>query len=81
MLAGFKYQKTFRETMIENHPQGYSNLSGVEIQRYRKFTGQEYAICDIYYERFTSFKFYRASYKNKNYVIAQMEVKTISIFL
>lgn len=63
MRAGFKYQKTFRETMIENHSQGYSNLSGAEIQRYRKFTGQEYVICDIYYERFTFFKFYRARYK------------------
>lgn len=63
MRAGFKYQKTFRETMIENHSQGYSNLSGAEIQRYRKFTGKEYVICDIYYERFTFFKFYRARYK------------------
>ena len=63
MRAGFKYQKTFRETMIENHSQGYSNLSGAEIQRYRKFTGKEYVVCDIYYERFTFFKFYRARYK------------------
>ncbi|MFT4169806.1 MAG: hypothetical protein QM653_11880 [Dysgonomonas sp.] len=63
MRAGFKYQKTFRETMIENHSQGYSNLSGAEIQRYRKFTGKEYVICDIYYERDTFFKFYRARYK------------------
>lgn len=63
MKAGFKYQKTFRETMIENHSQGYSNLSGTEIQRYRKYTGKDYIICDIYYDRFTFFKFYRARYK------------------
>lgn len=61
--AGFKYQKTFRETMIENHSQGYSNLLGTEIQRYRKYTGKDYVICDIYYDRFTFFKFYRARYK------------------
>jgi len=63
MNAGFKYQKTFRETMIENHSQGYSNLSGAEIHRYRKYTGKEYVICDIYYEQFTTFKFYRARYR------------------
>lgn len=63
MQAGFKYQKTFRETMIENHSQGYSNLLGTEIQRYRKYTGKDYVICDIYYDRFTFFKFYRARYK------------------
>jgi hypothetical protein len=63
MQAGFKYQKTFRETMIENHSQGYSNLLGTEIQRYRKYTGKDYVICDIYYDKFTFFKFYRARYK------------------
>ncbi|WP_165043607.1 hypothetical protein [Dysgonomonas sp. ZJ709] len=63
MNADFKYQKTFRDTLIENHSQGYSNLSGVEIHRYRKYTGKEYVICDIYYDQFTTFKFYRARYK------------------
>lgn len=63
MQAGFKYQKTFRDTMIENHSQGYSNLLGTEIQRYRKYTGKDYLICDIYYDRFTFFTFYRARYK------------------
>lgn len=63
MRAGFKYQKSFRDTMLGDNSQGYSYLSNTEIQRYRKFTGKEYVICDIYYDRFTFFKFYRARYK------------------
>lgn len=55
MKAGFKYHKTIRETMIENHSQGYSYLLGTEIQRYRKYTGTEYVICDLFYDQDTFF--------------------------